>query len=335
MVSRKIGIILLAAGLTLASLVGCSSDAEQSPAAENKENTSVESQQEETLTSEEESSSDEISKETIESSTQASETSTDETEDESEDEQTEEIDIEADSAYTWEEWLGEDGHLYYPFDQDEDTSDWQWSDVKARYVIPEQALENAQTIDLVTVCNDASTSIYSPASLYNDAAQMLYNFLQFNAASELLERDDMARTVLEVYKDSDYVLTEDISEAEGDGITAEEAVSVETAIVRMELFLASDEAFDQMTDEEKMDTLDAILEKYEHAQSGEYYVSRKSAFASLVCELGNTDYGSEYYDYLWEGSKWYDYIQELAETEDGAGYAVLTELDAHSYWMSY
>lgn len=77
MVTEKIRITLLTAGLTLASLVGCSSDTEQSPAAESVENIAVESQQEETLTSAEESSSDETSKEAVESSTQNSGTSTD------------------------------------------------------------------------------------------------------------------------------------------------------------------------------------------------------------------------------------------------------------------
>jgi hypothetical protein len=226
-----------------------------------------------------------------------------------------------DSAYSVEEWLANDGRLDFPFDLREDTSKLQMSEVFTRFYVPKEALERAATEDLLRVSKLWPMTKYY---FYNFPSYYLDFLLTgFNATEELVGRLDLAEVVLDTYIEDEFMTVCSFDDTEQQTAYNKECYIRENGIVLEEVLLAGNEVFDQMDDEMRQQTLDAVREKMELRQSGKFLChDSSSGFFAYIIELHDTT-----------GSRWYDYIAETLQ--DNELIEQLDDLGVYHYWNDF
>lgn len=215
----------------------------------------------------------------------------------------EEMENNSDLMYTAEEWMST-GKLVLPFDPEvyEAGAD----DLYARNLIPEEALEQATTMDLAIVMRDQQ---YMTILGYESTAHFLFTLRNtLNGTDELLGREDMAQCMLELYREDSQLLLADYEEGVDDlaFCVLREKVALE------EIFLADNRAYAQLSDAEKTEVLSIA----------------KEVHATRLDNIDNEVYTTEMLRYKDVPSPFYLYIYEQ-DHEDGvsAWMGYLTEID--------
>lgn len=203
--------------------------------------------------------------------------------------------------YQSDRWFDENGTFRYPFDQREDVSGWQSDEIIGRYHVPADALERASTYDLLQVCKDFQLSNFTAYNLPSDFLRYETNVL--NAVDELLTREDLVEILLEDYQEELYP-----------SASGEIDLYAEQRIVFDELILADNEIFNQMTDEQRQYTLEAVFEKNQGRESGKYKSTMVFAFGAYICEQQDEG-GSDWYEYIMSDKERTDFRQMMSETD--------------------
>lgn len=223
-------------------------------------------------------------------------------------------------VYSADEWLKDDGRLDFPFDLDEDTSQMQWSESFSRFYIPKEALEAARTEDLLEVIK---LWPYAKYFLYNYPSYYLeYLCTGFNATDELLTRLDLAEILLSTYIEDEFMPENTFDNNNKQMAYNDECSTRENGIVLCEILLATDMVFEQMDDDMRHSTLNAVIDKIGMRDSEEYpylKLSARSGFFAHVIELRDST-----------GSKWYDYIINTYHKNETI--VNLINSDFHSFW---
>lgn len=218
-------------------------------------------------------------------------------------------------SYSAEEWFDEEGHFYYPFDQGEDISGWLTEEASARYIVPEAALKKASTDDLLNACKD----YYFNSFMLIERPSYFLHYIEstLNMVEELYEREDLADVLIRQYQEDMYL---PMDQDDGSDDYSFRAYIKENGIVLEEILLARNETFDQMTDEERLCVLEAVLAKSAAREQGEYVCNECDAFAAYVCEL----------EELGE-SRWHDFI--MSEETDERYKQIISDGDMYVYWL--
>ncbi len=205
-------------------------------------------------------------------------------------------------AYSAEQWLAS-GKFDYPFDIYEDTGDMQWRELHARFYVPDEALEQAETYDILQAVKK-----YPLVSYYGhqEARCVLDAYLgRINMGLYLFTRDDFVTTLLDDYSKSHFLRN---------GIEKEVGQIQDKGIILEEVMLATDQVYIQMSDEMKKQTIEEVFEKLEERSSGDYYCyDNVSYFFSSICEQYTYSGSSMWYDYLSSeefGGKYDEYIND-------------------------
>lgn len=218
------------------------------------------------------------------------------------------------AAYSADEWLAS-GQLQYPFDLQEDTSQMQTAEMFARFYVPQEALTQAKTEELVYLCAMWPMTIYS---FYNYPSHYL-EFLtdNFNAADNLTKREDLAEVVLDLYEKENFLQDITFANREEQMEYKQEAYVCERRIVLEEILLASNSSFEQMDEEMRERTLVAVLEKIKSRESGEVIGGyTTSGFLAYICEQ-HADGNSEWYNYIMTKFPDSELISDLERFEEG------------------
>ncbi len=226
-----------------------------------------------------------------------------------------------------QEWLSK-GYLDYPFSLNDysyrDQEDYNKAYESVRFYIPQEALEQAATEDLVRLVGQMPKY---PPNAYNFPSYYIKSISSwFNAVDEMRTREDFPKVLLESYIKSEFMPVRSFEDSKRQLEYDAEANAREREILSQEIFLACNSTFDRMDDEMRRRTIEAVMEKIEIRQREEFkYVNSVSGFFAYVNELQNfghdepisRDDGTiEYVSLPPVGSKWYDYIAQTLQDDE-------------------
>jgi hypothetical protein len=212
-------------------------------------------------------------------------------------------------VYSAEEWMAK-GYLDFPFDPFDLTIDPFPS--SAKYYIPEEALKQADTADLLRIM------LYTPYSVYifNEPSHYLPSMqYNYNVTEELLNREDFAEVLLEVYENYEFMPWHKVENGSQSHYDIKMSAH-NTAVGSMEAMLGYNITFEDMSDEMRQRTVEAVAEKAEITQDcrsgctddqpyidGEILYSYQppfndTPFFARIKELQKSDVGSRWHEYL-------------------------------------
>ena len=193
-----------------------------------------------------------------------------------------------------EDWITEDGTIWYPFDPAD--ADCGATQLSAKCYIAKSLLKEASTENLIALIEGygpADAYAYeSPAFYYDHISQYL------NLVPELRGRDDLAETLLSLYREA--------------GLDETSVWSDENDLAVLEMLLARDEVYEQLTEEERSEVVTIAGTLLESRAGLENIQKKDSAFFTSV-------YG---YQILETGEKWY---AELSSGSDSVAKEQLKE----------
>ncbi len=225
------------------------------------------------------------------------------------------------------EWLSK-GYLDYPFNLNDysyrDHEDYNKAYESVRFYIPQEALEQAATEDLVRLVGHMPKY---PPNAYEFPSYYIENISSwFNAVDEMRTREDFPKVLLESYIKSEFMPVRSFEDSKQQFDYDVEAYAREREILSKEIFLACNSTFNRMDDEMRRRTLEAVMEKIEIRQREEFkYINSVSGFFAYVNELQNyghdehisrDDGTMEYISSPPVGSKWYDYIAQTLQDDE-------------------
>lgn len=212
-----------------------------------------------------------------------------------------------------EKWLDSDGKLKVPFDVSTILSDGQTA--YAYFYVPDELVVKASTGELVDIC-----LLYAPVCHMNTPTlDIEYTFDYFlkksNALEETLRRDDFAEEFFERYmteSDNIPVYSEGMEENE----YSEGSGKIMT-LNAMELILSQPEAYEQLTEEQRITLVKRIIEREKKGDQGAFfYTPVRDNYRSffLSCITG-TLYISEG-ECIWEVNPWIGAIRKMDLTDE-------------------
>lgn len=219
------------------------------------------------------------------------------------------------AAYPAEAWFSADGRLDFPFPVEEPDPDASRDAMFARFYIPDEALEKAETADLLQLVKCYPASGLTGYGLYNYPSYYLDFVMQtFNAVDELYGREDFPETLLQVYAAAEMLPERSFDDKEEQAAYNRERSADANGIMLLEIMLAQDTVFEGLDDEQRRQVINTVIVKDNIRENNDGY-GRCAGFFAAVKELHEAD-----------GSKWYDYISESVPEQ--AAY-----LDA--YWENH
>jgi hypothetical protein len=225
------------------------------------------------------------------------------------------------------EWLSK-GYLDYPFSLNDysyrDQEDYKEAYESVRFYIPQEALEQAATEDLVQLVGRMPKY---PPNAYDFPSYYIETISSwFNAVDEMRTREDFAKVLLESYIKSEFMQMRSFEDSKQQFEYNVETSTREREILSKEIFLACNSTFDRMDDEMRRRTIEAVMEKVEIRQKEEFkYINSVSGFFAYVNELQNFEHEErisqddetiEYRTIPPVGSKWYDYIAQTLQDDE-------------------
>lgn len=202
------------------------------------------------------------------------------------------------AAYPAEEWM-KTGRLIVPFTKEDSAAKEHIGECFAMYYIPEEAMSAASTADILRV---ACEWPYTKYDLYNYPSYYLRFIIdKFNGMDELFRRQDFAVALLKEYEAVGFYVTSGRTPGTSLEEYKKQADVKENAIVFMEILLATNEVYDQLTHNERVMVLDAVSEKMTMRKSGICLADeRVSGFYAYVKE--NSLLGNKWYDFIMSGN---------------------------------
>lgn len=209
-----------------------------------------------------------------------------------------------------EKWLDSDGKLRVPFDIDTVMSDGQTA--YAYFYVPDELAVKASTGELVDIC-----LLYAPVCHMNTPTlDIEYTFDYFlnksNALEEALRRDDFAEEFFKRYmaeSENIPVYREKMDENE----YSEGSGKIMT-LNAMELILSQPEAYEQLTEEQRVTLVKRIIEREKNGNQGAFFFTNasdnyKSFF--LSCITGDEYISGNTGECIWEVNPWIDAIRNM------------------------
>lgn len=218
------------------------------------------------------------------------------------------------AAYPAEAWLSADGRLDFPFALEEPLPNASRDEMFARFYIPEDALQQAETTDLLRLVKLYPRSGLTAYYLYNYPSHYLdYVTQTFNAVDALYGRKDFAGTLLQVYTAEEMLPMHSFDDKEEQTAYDKERNACANGIMLLEIMLAQDAVFEELSDGQRRQVLEAVLAKDTIRENDGGY-GRCSGFFASVKELHEAG-GSKWYDYIAEsGPEWTVYLDEYWES---------------------
>jgi hypothetical protein len=237
------------------------------------------------------------------------------------------------AVYSADEWFKAGGIVlpFYPFDLNDGVTG---TERLVRFVIPHEVLEQASTDDIVHLLGmyNASPSMFNYPSYLLD-----YLINNFNSINEMLTRTDFAEVLLENYIKIEFMPWREFDDTNEQFNYELEMSGWNGGISTREIFLACNNTFDQMNDEMRHRTLEAVMEKAGIRRESRMYIVENKPY---VC--GEILYGdrseSPFFEYIIElqykenfvwceenqervpllpvGSRWYDYIFQTVQDDE-------------------
>lgn len=197
-----------------------------------------------------------------------------------------------DAIRTKEDWF-DNGHLVLPISDEESYAIQNTNETYATYQIPDEVVAIASTSDLVNIIADLAAK-WAPYNYFNYPSYVISNLsYKFNVIDIALSRNDFGKSLLDVYLMSEYLPV---------GSDEDLGYKQDFRLGCMEIFLATDYVFDQLTDEQREIVLAEIERKNKQIINGEVICTitrKKSLFYVMIDELIENG-----------GSKWYDYMNK-------------------------
>ncbi len=179
-----------------------------------------------------------------------------------------------------EDWIMEDGSLWYPFDLHK--QEYSAQQLLTRCYIGKSVLKKASTENLIQLLQGlwpVDSFTFSNPGFYEQ-----YLVHSLNATNELLSRDDLGSTLLAMYKNASIV----------EGMTSEE----ENNLIVLETLLAKESVYLQLSDEERAEVLAQATKLMEDRENVSNLNRMSSAFFSGI-------FG---YQMLYSENAWIDYV---------------------------
>lgn len=197
-----------------------------------------------------------------------------------------------DAIRTKEDWF-DNGHLVLPISDEESYAIQNTNETYATYQIPDEVAAIASTSDLVNIIADLAAK-WAPYHSFNYPSDVISILsYRFNVIDIALSRNDFGKSLLDVYIMSEYLPV---------GSDEDLGYKQDNRLACMEIFLATDYVFDQLTDEQREIVLAEIERKNKQIINGEVICDitrKKSEFYVMIDELIENG-----------GSKWYDYMNQ-------------------------
>lgn len=217
------------------------------------------------------------------------------------------------AAYSAAEWLSADGRLDFPFVLEEPVPNASRDEMFARFYIPEEALKQAETKDLLQLVKRYPRSGLTAFYLYNEPSHYLdYVTQTFNAVDEFYSRKDFAETLLQTYMAEEMLPAQSFADKEEQTAYDKERNAGANGIMLLEVMLAQDVVFEELDDGQRRQVLEEVIAKDRIRENDDCY-GGCSGFFAYIKELHDAD-GNKWYDYIAESEpEWAIYLNEYWE----------------------